>query len=216
MLQRGVMAACGSKAIWARHCPGLRPFYSPRGVVTRSTTIASDVAAAAPAATVAAPAFKANLDFKFVKENVQLVADNCKARNASADPARVAALYDEFTRLKQECDSLRASRNENSSAMKVGDGAMHWLHAIVSNERGQGDGRTRCSEQRPVDGCAPPETRARCARCFPLLLLFLVYHLPKHPSGLSLPSQPPPHPNPTHRASSSPTRARRSSQRASS
>jgi len=130
MLTRGVMAA--SRAILARQCRSLRPaFSSPRSVVTRSTVVASPSAPAAAAA--AAPAFKANLDFKFVKENVQLVADNCKARNAFADPARVAALYDEFTRLKQQSDALRASRNENSAAMKVCNGAMHCGGAIIAN-----------------------------------------------------------------------------------
>lgn len=117
MLQRAVMAACGSKAIWAtRHCRGLRPFGpGTRRGSTRSNAVAE---VASPALPAVAPAFKANLDFKFVKDNLQLVADNCKLRNTSADPARVVQLYDEFARLKQECDSLRASRNENSAAMK--------------------------------------------------------------------------------------------------
>lgn len=119
MLQRGVMAACGSKAIWAtRHCPALRPF----GPANRRISISSNAVAEVASATLPAVAlaFKANLDFKFVKDNLQLVADNCKLRNTYADPARVVQLYDEFARLKQECDSLRASRNENSAAMKVG------------------------------------------------------------------------------------------------
>ena len=118
MLQRGVMAACGSKAIWAtRTCRALRPF-GP--AIRRGSTRTNAVAeVASPALPAVAPAFKANLDFKFVKDNLQLVADNCKLRNTYADPARVVQLYDEFARLKQECDSLRASRNENSAAMKV-------------------------------------------------------------------------------------------------
>ncbi|KAI8471369.1 MAG: hypothetical protein J3K34DRAFT_417403, partial [Monoraphidium minutum] len=117
MLQRGVMA-CGSRAIWAtRQCRALRPFGpATRGGSIRGHAVAADVAA--PAVPSVAPAFKANLDFKFVKENLQLVTDNAKSRNSNADPARVVQLYDEFARLKQECDSLRASRNENSAAMK--------------------------------------------------------------------------------------------------
>lgn len=109
------MAACGSRAIWARQLRGVRLF-SPRTVAVHSTSVAEVATAAVPAV---APSFKANLDFKFVKDNLQLVSDNCKLRNSSADPERVAQLYDEFTRLKQESDALRASRNENSAAMKV-------------------------------------------------------------------------------------------------
>ncbi|EFJ45296.1 hypothetical protein VOLCADRAFT_82377 [Volvox carteri f. nagariensis] len=65
-----------------------------------------------------APSFRANLDFKFIKENVELVATNCKNRFSSADPHKVVALYDEFVALKTQADSLRAERNENSNAMK--------------------------------------------------------------------------------------------------
>jgi seryl-tRNA synthetase len=114
------MAAAGGNLIWARHA---RALVRPCGARQKSVSIrASAVAveAVVPAAPAVGPAFKANLDFKFVKENLALVTDNCKARSASADPARVAQLYDEFTRLKQESDRLRASRNENSAAMKVG------------------------------------------------------------------------------------------------
>ncbi|GBF92787.1 seryl-tRNA synthetase [Raphidocelis subcapitata] len=118
MLSRGVLAACGSRAIWARHCRGPRAL-SPRGLLVRgAASVAAEAPAAAAAPAPAAPAFKANLDFKFVKDNLALVIENCKARNSNADPARVAALYDEFTRLKQESDALRAARNENSAAMK--------------------------------------------------------------------------------------------------
>ncbi|KXZ43518.1 hypothetical protein GPECTOR_88g461 [Gonium pectorale] len=77
----------------------------------------------APAASTSAPvehapSYRAHLDFKFIKENVELVATNCKNRFANADPHKVVALYDEFVALKSQADSLRAERNENSSAMK--------------------------------------------------------------------------------------------------
>ncbi|KAG2494096.1 hypothetical protein HYH03_007735 [Edaphochlamys debaryana] len=81
------------------------------------------VAVEAPAsatthATHDAPAFRAHLDFKFVKENVDMVATNCKNRFSNADPHKVVALYDEFVALKSKADALRAERNENSAAMK--------------------------------------------------------------------------------------------------
>lgn len=79
-----------------------------------SSSSSSDTAAAAPA-----PAYKVPLDFKFVRDNVQLIAENCKLRNSSADPALVAQLYEDFLELKAESEALRASRNENSAAMKV-------------------------------------------------------------------------------------------------
>ena len=130
--------------------PLARPFApaaaaAGRGYVARSNAVANaDVApasASAPAAPATgeaakAPSFKANLDFKFVKDNLQLVIDNCKERLSNADPARVVALYDEFTRLKTETDALRASRNENSSAMKVrgapGTTVLNWNSSPVA------------------------------------------------------------------------------------
>ena len=124
-----------SQAILSRHaCRGLRLF--GRNVAAHSTAVASEIVPKAPAAAVVAPSFKANLDFKFVKDNVQLVVDNCKARNSNADPVRVVQLYDEFTRLKQESDSLRASRNENSAAMKVIGGAFDCGGSIHFNAAG--------------------------------------------------------------------------------
>lgn len=64
--------------------------------------------------------FRAQLDFKFIKENLQLVTDNAKSRFSTADPARVVALYDQFTKVKQQVEALRAERNDNSNSMKVG------------------------------------------------------------------------------------------------
>ena len=70
-------------------------------------------------APAAAPAYRAFIDFKFVRDNVDAVAANCRDRLSNADPHLVAQLYDEFVRAQQETDKLRAARNENSSAMKV-------------------------------------------------------------------------------------------------
>eukprot|EP00798_Chlamydomonas_sp_ICE-L_P027698 gene27698-7340_t len=62
--------------------------------------------------------FKAQLDFRFFKENLELVTANATSRNSVCDPAKVVELYDEYLSLKQSADELRAKRNENSSAMK--------------------------------------------------------------------------------------------------
>ena len=69
-----------------------------------------------------APAYRANLDFKFVRDNLELVQRNCRDRAVgAADPAKVAALYEDFVALQRETDAVRAARNENSAAMKVGN-----------------------------------------------------------------------------------------------
>ncbi|GIL53114.1 hypothetical protein Vafri_8798 [Volvox africanus] len=85
----------------------------------RTHAVATEAPVASTSASVVeAPSFRANLDFKFIKENVELVATNCKNRFSTADPRLVAALYDDFVALKTQVDSLRAERNENSNAMK--------------------------------------------------------------------------------------------------
>lgn len=109
------LGVTGGRAL-LRPAPCLRPFrsqlslrHAPRAAVAELTTTAP----------VEGPAFKANLDFKFVRDNLQLVTDNCRARKTSANPALVAELYEEFLTIKQQTDALRASRNENSQTMKV-------------------------------------------------------------------------------------------------
>lgn len=91
----------------------------PAHAVSAPESPASTAAAATSAAQPIAPAFKAHLDFKFVKDNLELVLKNVQDRASSADARRVVQLYDEFAQLKQEADQLRAQRNENSNAMKV-------------------------------------------------------------------------------------------------
>lgn len=63
--------------------------------------------------------FRAHIDFKFVRDNLDTVIRNCQHRQATADPAEVVKLYEEYIRIQQETETLRAARNENSSAMKV-------------------------------------------------------------------------------------------------
>jgi seryl-tRNA synthetase len=96
---------------------------------SRAAPCRAAASAAAPPAAAAASQeaqqadslrFKAAIDFKFVKDNVEMLRRNCEVRKAAADPALVAQLYDQFTALKQETDAVRAQRNENSAAMKVG------------------------------------------------------------------------------------------------
>lgn len=80
---------------------------------------ASDIHTTSSGQDHVAPAFKAALDFKFIRDNLDVVSQNCKNRLSSAQPDAVAKLYDEFVALKQEVDQIRASRNDNSAAMKA-------------------------------------------------------------------------------------------------
>ena len=66
-----------------------------------------------------AAAFKAFVDFKFIRDNLDTVTANCTARQATtANPHEVVRLYEEYLRLTQETDRVRAARNANSAAMK--------------------------------------------------------------------------------------------------
>ena len=58
------------------------------------------------------------LDFKFIRDNLDLVKENIIKRNVSADAGLVAALYSQRTELQQQGDELRKQRNENAAAMK--------------------------------------------------------------------------------------------------
>lgn len=108
----------------------LRPYYSRNLHRTASLSIHSfhhTVASATATADIAsseevqrppAPTFKAHIDFKFVRDNVELLAVNCANRNSDADPYKVAELYETYVQLQRETDSIRNARNENSTAMK--------------------------------------------------------------------------------------------------
>lgn len=96
-----------------------RPFMG-RCIVSRPATSATEPSIHAPVAAHSnGPHFKANIDFKFIKENLQMVMKNAVDRKSNADPKLVVQLYDQYVQLKTEADEIRAERNENSSAMKV-------------------------------------------------------------------------------------------------
>lgn len=129
LLARGLSASGRSCGLLRRAGCVARPHASRLRAPARAAAVAevssssaapAGAAAAAPAGPVApAPAFKVPLDFRFIRDNVEAVAANCRLRNSTADPALVAQLYDQFAQLKAASDALRSSRNENSAAMKV-------------------------------------------------------------------------------------------------
>lgn len=122
--QAGSRTALLQQAVCSRSMRAALPLTRRAAATAASATEAPPAAAeSSPAssgvAAYSAPAYKVNLDFKFIRDNLQLVSDNCKIRDSAADPALVAQLYDDYVKLKSESDNLRSSRNENSSAMKV-------------------------------------------------------------------------------------------------
>ena len=107
---------------WWGAASGVRPFAACRPVAAAAVEAAPEAASssAPQQQPPEAPAFRAFVDFKFVRDNVEAVAANCQARLSTADPHLVASLYEQYVAAQQETDKLRAARNENSSAMKVG------------------------------------------------------------------------------------------------
>uniref|UniRef100_A0A061QX49 serine--tRNA ligase n=1 Tax=Tetraselmis sp. GSL018 TaxID=582737 RepID=A0A061QX49_9CHLO len=92
-----------------------------RNVTVGSASVKSDnesTVETTAAEDVTAPSFRAFLDFKFIRDNVELLSSNAKMRNSSADVPAVASLYDQYVDIKTRTDDVRASRNENSKAMK--------------------------------------------------------------------------------------------------
>ncbi|MBN1523219.1 MAG: serine--tRNA ligase [Spirochaetales bacterium] len=58
------------------------------------------------------------LDYRFIKENLDLVEENIKNRNVVADARKVAELYTQRNEIIQELDDLRQKRNDNAAKMK--------------------------------------------------------------------------------------------------
>ena len=172
------LGRCVAPRAVRRQCSGLgglRPFTTSGGGAARGgaasasaladapfpATAPTEAADGTPAAVAAeqqqeqAPTYRAAIDFKFVRDNLELVARNCVERAAAADPARVVALYEEFVRLQQETDAVRAARNENSTAMKMGGGGVGGAG---------GWGRRADSEERTW-ACCLREILLPCCRC---------------------------------------------------
>lgn len=65
------------------------------------------------------PGFRASIDFRAIRDDIETVRQNVRDRNSPADPDRVCQLYDEWRQLEDENGRLRSERNQNSKAMKV-------------------------------------------------------------------------------------------------
>ncbi|KAL4859468.1 Serine--tRNA ligase [Chlorella vulgaris] len=98
---------------------GARPQVAARLSTAEATVEAEPQPAGGQQQAPEPPSYRASIDFKFVRDNVEAVAVNCTNRLSSADPQLVARLYEEYVEAQQQTDKLRAARNENSSAMKA-------------------------------------------------------------------------------------------------
>lgn len=58
------------------------------------------------------------LDYRFIKENLDAVKKNIKARNMNADADLVVRLFDKRTELVTSLQALQQKRNDNAKAMK--------------------------------------------------------------------------------------------------
>ena len=58
------------------------------------------------------------LDYKFIKDNVDLVEENIKIRNVKASAKLVAELYTKRNNIQTQLDVLRNKKNENADKMK--------------------------------------------------------------------------------------------------
>ncbi len=97
---------------------GFKSTHMARLAVPRAASVATAPAQGSNANTQTHEGYRAHIDFKFVRDNVDLVRQNAKNRLVNASPDEVVRLYDEFVALTQEADAVRAARNENSSQMK--------------------------------------------------------------------------------------------------
>ncbi|KAI5061654.1 hypothetical protein GOP47_0024159 [Adiantum capillus-veneris] len=64
------------------------------------------------------PTWRASLDFKWIRENRDAIAQNIQNRNTIADVDLVVQLYDKSMALNQEVAKLRTDRNRVANAMK--------------------------------------------------------------------------------------------------
>uniref|UniRef100_A0A1D1Z6G4 serine--tRNA ligase n=1 Tax=Anthurium amnicola TaxID=1678845 RepID=A0A1D1Z6G4_9ARAE len=85
----------------------------------QATTVQAEEHEAAGAATASEkPRWKAAIDFKWIRDNKDVVAANIKNRNSGADLELVLQLYEKYCSLQQEVERLRAERNAVANKMK--------------------------------------------------------------------------------------------------
>lgn len=94
-----------------------RHFRSPAAIA--NADLQTDTQSLLPTAQQQKPSFRAFLDFKALKADLDKHVQNCQNRNSTAEPAKVANLYDQYCEAQQQVDGVREERNSNAKAMKV-------------------------------------------------------------------------------------------------
>jgi len=87
-------------------------------VAALSVETPAAAAAAAAAAEPKAQTWRASIDYKAIRDDVEAVKANCERRNAAADPDLVVTLYEQYLKEKLELDAVLKSRNDNAKSMK--------------------------------------------------------------------------------------------------
>ena len=65
------------------------------------------------------PSYRAYIDFRALKADLDRHVQNCSDRNSAGDPKAVAQLYDEWLAAQSKVEQLREERNANAQSMKV-------------------------------------------------------------------------------------------------
>ena len=65
------------------------------------------------------PSYRAYIDFRALKADLDRHVQNCSDRNSAGDPKAVAQLYDEWVAAQSKVEQLREERNANAQSMQV-------------------------------------------------------------------------------------------------
>uniref|UniRef100_A0A7R9XRN9 Serine-tRNA synthetase type1 N-terminal domain-containing protein n=1 Tax=Ostreococcus sp. 'lucimarinus' TaxID=242159 RepID=A0A7R9XRN9_9CHLO len=87
-------------------------------LATRASATSEAPALNASGETNKALAWKAAIDFKFVRDNAELVQKNATTRKVDVDVQEIIAKYEALNALNFKCDELRERRNANAKSMK--------------------------------------------------------------------------------------------------
>lgn len=86
-------------------------------IVTENPSVSSSASTPGSSEPVG-PTWRASLDFKWIRDNKDAIAQNIRNRNTTADVDLVVQLYDKSIALGQEVERLRAERNQVATLMK--------------------------------------------------------------------------------------------------
>ena len=87
-------------------------------LATRASATSEAPALNASGETNKALAWKAAIDFKFVRDNAELVQKNATTRKVDVDVQEIITKYEALNALNFKCDELRERRNANAKSMK--------------------------------------------------------------------------------------------------